>query len=411
MQINDIRALPPGLPNAILFFGVVVFGAVYIIIAKLSGFNAVAVTAVPVFIMIGYALLLGAARLIRLRDDQAGDNLYYMGFLFTLTSLAVSLYQFSAEHSAEQIVQNFGIAIASTIAGIALRIFFNQMRRDPVEVEHAARLELADASQRVRRELDNTVLEFGYFRRATQQSITEALREVSMALSEAKGQVITELEAFAQASQKPLAEAAGQSATVLKEASGRLSQTIDATATQMQGAGAALSTALSEARGRMIGELEAFAKASKKPMQEAYGQSGTTLKEMSDRLSQTIETATKQIQSAGSELSRGAAVMTKSIDAVAAKLAAMKTPEQIIEIKLNPTITGLSRAVNSFAKNAELQAKTVDANLAETKALAAGLVALVEAIRAGLEPGAPLPPVNNSDVVSHAGAPDRDLNI
>ena len=101
-----------------------------------------------------------------------------MGFLFTLTSLAVSLYQFSAAGSAEQIVQNFGIAIASTIAGIALRIFFNQMRRDPVEVEATARLELAEASRRVKRELESTILEFGYFRRMTQQSVSDALDEV-----------------------------------------------------------------------------------------------------------------------------------------------------------------------------------------------------------------------------------------
>jgi hypothetical protein len=100
-----------------------------------------------------------------------------MGFLFTLTSLAVSLYQFSAEGSAEQIVKNFGIAIASTIAGITLRILFNQMRRDPVEVEATARLELAEASRRVKRELDSTVLEFSYFRRMTQQSMSDALDE------------------------------------------------------------------------------------------------------------------------------------------------------------------------------------------------------------------------------------------
>jgi len=46
--------------------------------------------------MIGYALLIWlAARACGLRDDQAGDNLYYMGFLFTLTSLGVSAYQFN----------------------------------------------------------------------------------------------------------------------------------------------------------------------------------------------------------------------------------------------------------------------------------------------------------------------------
>ena len=131
-----ITNLPPGLVNGLLFFAVVIAGSGYIILSKLNDFGALAATAVPVLIMIGYAVLLGA-RLFRLRDDQSGDNLYYMGFLFTLTSLAVSLYQFSAAGSAEQIVQNFGIAIASTIAGIALRILFNQMRSE----EHTSELQ------------------------------------------------------------------------------------------------------------------------------------------------------------------------------------------------------------------------------------------------------------------------------
>ena len=106
-------------------------GAATLSFPRSRAVGAFYVTLVPVLFMIGYALLLGLARLFRLRDDQSGDNLYYMGFLFTLTSLAVSLYQFSTAGSAAQIVQNFGIAIASTIAGIALRILFNQMRRRP----------------------------------------------------------------------------------------------------------------------------------------------------------------------------------------------------------------------------------------------------------------------------------------
>jgi hypothetical protein len=170
----------------------VITGSGYIIISKLNDFGALAVTSVPVLIMIGYAVLLGA-RLFRLRDDQAGDNLYYMGFLFTLTSLAVSLYQFSAAGSAEQIVQNFGIAIASTIAGITLRILFNQMRRDPVEVEATARMELAEASRRVKRELESVIMEFGYFRRATQQSVTDAVDEAQESIGKAHKEFSGEL--------------------------------------------------------------------------------------------------------------------------------------------------------------------------------------------------------------------------
>jgi hypothetical protein len=209
-----------------LFFVVVVIGSAYIVLSKLNNFGAFAVTAVPVLIMIVYALLLGGARLFRLRDDQSGDNLYYMGFLFTLTSLAVSLYQFSAAGSAEQIVQNFGIAIASTIAGIALRILFNQMRRDPVEVEAAARLELAEAARRVKRELEGTILEFNYFRRMTQQSVTDALDEMREGIG---------------AAGKPLEEASRKSGETLDDLNERMVRTLQAVSEQLVQEGELLS--------------------------------------------------------------------------------------------------------------------------------------------------------------------------
>src|SRR6204780_2992049 len=227
MAVYDFKPnLPPGLFNGLVFFGVVITGSGYIIISKLNGFGAFAVTSVPVLIMIGYAVLLGA-RLFRLRDDQSGDNLYYMGFLFTLTSLAVSLYQFSAAGSAEQIVQNFGIAIASTIAGITLRIMFNQMRRDPVETEATSRLELAEASRRGKRELESFIFEFGYFRRMTQQSITDALDEVRESIGRAHQQFAGEMERLATSTSSPFEEASKRSGETLDGLNERTIQVLD----------------------------------------------------------------------------------------------------------------------------------------------------------------------------------------
>ena len=81
MAVYDTKIpLPPGLISGLLFFGVVIIGSSYIIVSKLNGFGAFAVTSVPVLIMIGYALLLGA-RVFRLRDDQSGDNLYYLSLI------------------------------------------------------------------------------------------------------------------------------------------------------------------------------------------------------------------------------------------------------------------------------------------------------------------------------------------
>jgi hypothetical protein len=197
----------------------------------------------------------------------------------------------------------------------------------------------------------------------------------------------------------------------IKQASNRLSQMMDATAAQIQDTGTQFSAALSEVGGVTIVELEAFAKALKEQLEEAAGQSGAILDAMNVRLSQTIGTAAEQIQGAGSELSRGAMAMVKSIDGVVAKLEEMKTPEEIIEIKLTSTISGLSRAVNGFARNAELQAKAVDANLVQTQALCASIVALVEEIRGVQEPGGPPAPANNSDGAPHPPMLDRDLTI
>src|SRR5271166_1899153 len=227
MLDNRHRIDAPGFLSGLTFFAVVLIGCAYIVFSKLQTFAAVYVTLVPVCIMVIYALLLGLARLFRLRDDQSGDNLYYMGFLFTLTSLAVSLYQFSAAGSAEQIVQNFGIAIASTIAGITLRILFNQMRRDPVEVEATARLELAEASRRVKRELESAILEFGYFRRATQQSMDDAMDEVRESIGKVRERFAGEVERLAAAAGEPLEETNRKSAATLDNLNERTVQILD----------------------------------------------------------------------------------------------------------------------------------------------------------------------------------------
>ena len=52
-------------------------------------------------------------------------------------------------------------------------------RRDPVEIERIMRLELAEAARRVRRELDSTVVEFGYHRRTAQQAAADSFRQIA----------------------------------------------------------------------------------------------------------------------------------------------------------------------------------------------------------------------------------------
>ena len=320
MAKDFAKRLPPGLINGLLFFAFVIAGALYILFAKLSKYGPLYVTSVPVLIMISYALILGVARFFRLRDDQSGDNLYYMGFLFTLTSLAVSLYQFSSGGSADDIVRNFGIAIASTIAGIALRIFFNQMRRDPLEVENNARLELADASRKVRRELDSTALEFSYFRRAMQQSVSDMIEEVNELIKEGKDKVVV--------------------------------------------------------------QLDSFATSSSKPIEEASKRSGDSLENYNARISSLLETVAEQVVAEGGRLSKSTGEIVSAMDRVASKLGSLQTPDQVIEIKLNPMVQGLSKAVNVFSKSAEAQTQAIESTLANNQELRRTIQELLTQLKA-----------------------------
>ena len=122
-----------------------------------------------------------------------------MGFLYTLTSLGVSLYQFSNNGNVDEIIRNFGIAISSTIAGIAFRIVFVQFRRDPMEVEHVSRLELSHAAQKVRRELDGLNLEFAHFRRTNQQMLEEGYSEIRQKVTAAADAMLADLNKFSKA--------------------------------------------------------------------------------------------------------------------------------------------------------------------------------------------------------------------
>ena len=117
------------------------------------------ITVVPCTYMLLYAALMWDFDEWHPRPDAIGDNLYYLGFLYTLTSLAHSLYRFSAsETDTEIIVTNFGIAIATTILGMALRILLGRPSIDePAALEAEARLDLAAAARKLRSELNYTV--------------------------------------------------------------------------------------------------------------------------------------------------------------------------------------------------------------------------------------------------------------
>ena len=176
--------------GAALFFIFFISGTTIIWILKgltqQSEFLNLFLVFLPAVLLLLYAGLSKFLPGFKIRDDQNGDNCYYLGFLYTLVSLAATFYNYYQSTTTdnkliESAIQSFGIAVTSTILGVALRVIFHQIRVDPEEIENSTRVELSKAARRVLKEMNATVLAFSSFRTTTQQQIAEGVNEIGMA--------------------------------------------------------------------------------------------------------------------------------------------------------------------------------------------------------------------------------------
>jgi chromosome segregation ATPase len=112
------------------------------------------------------------------REDRLGDDLYYLGLLFTLVSLAWSLHAYGQFEGVDLIISNFGIALFTTIAGLALRVALYKWRGEELEEpELKARFELAEAVNQLKIQLTSCIEDMNSFRVGLAQSMAELVKD------------------------------------------------------------------------------------------------------------------------------------------------------------------------------------------------------------------------------------------
>ena len=83
----------------------------------------------PILCMLAYSSLGFIEKKNDTLIEQFADSIYYLGFLLTLVALIVSLVVLSeAEYSLEGVGSRFGIALATTVLGLFLRIILTNFR-------------------------------------------------------------------------------------------------------------------------------------------------------------------------------------------------------------------------------------------------------------------------------------------
>ncbi len=125
-------------------------------------FPTIIAAAWTVFVIPAYALIARNLRGRIIEPETIGDNCYYIGFLFTLTSLAITLIKLGSAGTGsdtdilENVISGFGVALVSTIVGVLMRVLFFQQRADLVARERETALELQKAVREFRANLQNS---------------------------------------------------------------------------------------------------------------------------------------------------------------------------------------------------------------------------------------------------------------
>ena len=153
------------IPDHRIFAVAVTIGISSIVVCRLIIEVSALITLIPpLSVMSLYALLVKLTKRWKIREDRAADNLYFLGFIFTVTSLAVSLVRFervNADASTDvlnptEIIGDLGIGLATTVVGLIFRIYFGSLRIDPEETEEQTRLELAAVAENTKRQIFET---------------------------------------------------------------------------------------------------------------------------------------------------------------------------------------------------------------------------------------------------------------
>lgn len=173
------------MPDRGLFAAFALLGFIAIIFLKTETNVASKIVAgLSVSAMMLYGMMAWRLPTVQMRPDRLGDNFYYVGFIYTLASLSATLLEIEADRPIEGLLGNFGIALTTTILGVAGRVLFVQMRGELDDVEAQVRRDLASASADLRGQLVLCLREFETFRTAVLQATTETMKKVSVEAQE-----------------------------------------------------------------------------------------------------------------------------------------------------------------------------------------------------------------------------------
>ena len=293
---------------------------------------------VPIAAMLSYVgFSLYTDRVLR-HIQSFADSIYFMGFLFTLLSLIVSLQAFTIDDDIDTktIIAAFAIAILTTIIGLGVRIYLVNFSPAIEESEAKAQLKLAESSDELSRQMDHltqsTVGRLSAFNEAMDeilQRTREAIQESTTAYQEGLAEFLKDFRTAGRESGISLKKATEEVAEGFRHAEEHFQESL---------------VKLREPQAELLDALQ-------KPLNaatSAVGKYNAQILEMTDRQ--------EKLQEALTELTGGVDILSAAATDMSGAAVEIKKLEKDIELargvilKLEQTSSGLETSLASSVK-------------------------------------------------------------
>ena len=170
------------MPDKGLFAIIAIVGFALIVTTKLwTDIPSWIIAVLATLTMFFYLVMAMRIPQLVLRLDRLGDNVYYLGFIFTLASLSAALMQIqNSESVVKSVLGSFGIALMTTIFGVGLRVVLVQMRGELDEIEEETRRSLVERSETLKDEIGSLITDFSVLKTSISQLSSEVVEATSV---------------------------------------------------------------------------------------------------------------------------------------------------------------------------------------------------------------------------------------
>ena len=127
-----------------VFVATLLIGTVFVILGSYLGFYSIGFMG-PIGLMVLYIAFGRYIYRGKIITEQFADSCYYLGFLFTLIALTVSLFSLKEDYNSSALIWNFALALFTTIIGLGYKVYLSNFHDTAEDSQKRAEEELTEA--------------------------------------------------------------------------------------------------------------------------------------------------------------------------------------------------------------------------------------------------------------------------